>query len=113
MDSISGDPPSRSLRSSFRATTDRYDSDSPAWSPDGKWLYFLSDRNLRSIVGSPWGNYQPEPFLDKKSQIFMLALTRGLRSPFAAADELHQDEGEDKKDEKDADKPDKKDRGKN
>ena len=28
-------------------TTDRYDSYSPAWSRDGKWLYFLSDRNLR------------------------------------------------------------------
>jgi len=100
---------------SFRATTDRYDSSSPGWSRDGKWLYFLSDRNLRSIVGSPWGNYQPEPFLDKKSQIFMLALTKGLRSPFAPDDELHQekDEDEDKKEDRGAAKPDRKKRGKN
>jgi tricorn protease len=26
------------------ATTDRFNSFKPAWSPDGKWLYFLSDR---------------------------------------------------------------------
>jgi len=93
---------------SFRATTDRYDSSSPFWSPDGKWLYFLSDRNLVSIVGSPWGNYQPEPFLDKKTQIFMLALTKGLRSPFAPADELHEEEDEPEKKEKNAGESDKK-----
>ena len=92
----------------FRATTDRYDSRSPIWSPDGKWLYFLSDRNLRSIVGSPWGNYQPEPFLDKKTQIFMLALTKGLRSPFAPADELHEEEDEPETEEQDAGEPGKK-----
>ena len=93
---------------SFRATTDRYDSSSPFWSPDGKWLYFLSDRNLVSIVGSPWGNYQPEPFLDKKTQIFMLALTKGLRSPFAPADELHEEKDEPEKEEKNAGESDKK-----
>src|SRR5262249_25542291 len=64
-------------------------SDSPAWSPDGKWLYFLSDRNLRSLVSSPWGNYQPEPFLDKKTKLYHLPLVKGLRSPFAEPDELH------------------------
>jgi tricorn protease len=48
-------------------TTDRYDSFAPAWSPDGKWLYFLSDRHLQSVVPSPWGTYQPEPFLAKKT----------------------------------------------
>ncbi len=70
-------------------TTDRFDSYSPAWSADGRWLYFLSDRNLKSLVGSPWGSYQPEPFFDKKAKIYMLALTRGQRSPFAPPDELH------------------------
>jgi len=70
-------------------TTDRFDSYSPAWSPDGKWLYLLSDRNLKSIVPSPWGAYAPEPFLDKKSEIFAIALTPGERSPFTPDDELH------------------------
>ena len=36
-------------------TTDRYDSYSPAWSPDGKWLYFLSDRNFVSAGRQPMG----------------------------------------------------------
>ena len=80
------------------ATTDRYDSYSPAWSPDGEWLYFLSDRNLRSIVGSPWGSYQPEPFLDKKTRLYHLALRKGLRSPFAPHDELHDEADEDDED---------------
>src|SRR5262249_32341413 len=70
-------------------TTDRYDSDSPAWSADGQWLYFLSDRNLQTLVPSPWGTYQPEPFFDKKTQIFHVALKPGQRSPFAQQDELH------------------------
>jgi tricorn protease len=88
------------------ATTDRFDSYSPTWSPDGKWLYFFSDRNLRTIVGSPWGNYQPEPFLDKKTRIYHLALREGLRSPFTPRDELHaedDDKKEDKKKEDDTD----------
>ncbi|MEP0842359.1 MAG: PD40 domain-containing protein [Phycisphaerae bacterium] len=73
-------------------TTDRYDSYSPAWSRDGAWLYFLTDRNLRSVVASPWGNYQPEPFLDRKTELFALALKRDtVRSPFAPRDELHED----------------------
>jgi tricorn protease len=83
-------------------TSDRFDSYSPAWSPDGKWLYLLSDRNLKSVVKSPWGNYQPEPFLDKKTRVYQIALTEELRSPFTPADELHPE----KKDKKEPKKKD-------
>ncbi|MBW7904193.1 MAG: PDZ domain-containing protein [Phycisphaerae bacterium] len=86
-------------------TSDRYETYSPAWSADGKWLYVLSDRNLESIVGSPWGNYQPEPYLDKKTKIYHVALTKGLRSPFARPDELHGPDGQKKEDTKDEKKP--------
>jgi tricorn protease len=68
-------------------TTGRYDSYSPYWSPDGHWLYFLSDRNLKSEVTDPWGSYQPEPFLNKKTKVYLIALTEGLRSPWTPPDE--------------------------
>jgi tricorn protease len=77
-------------------TSDRVNSMSPAWSPDGQFLYFLSDRNLRSVVGSPWGTRQPEPYFDKPIKIYCLSLRKGVRSPFKPADELH--ESQDKKD---------------
>jgi tricorn protease len=70
------------------ATSDRYDSVSPTWSRDSQWLYFLSDRNFVSIVGSPWGPRQPEPFYDKQTRIYHLPLVPGARSPFQPPDEL-------------------------
>ena len=70
-------------------TTDRYDSYSPAWSPDGKWLYFLSDRHFESVVRSPWGSRQPEPFFDKQTKIYQVSLKPGERSPFRPDDELY------------------------
>ncbi len=70
-------------------TSDHYNSSSPAWSSDGKWLYFLSDRMLKTTVSSPWGSRQPDPNFDRSTKIYELALTTGLRSPFAPVDELH------------------------
>jgi len=72
-------------------TSDRYDSDSAAWSEDGKWLYFLSDRSLKTTVESPWGPRQPDPHFARPMKIYELALTVGSRSPFLPADELHPD----------------------
>jgi tricorn protease len=79
-------------------TSDRYNSASPAWSSDGKWIYFLSDRMLRTTTRSPWGPREPEPNFDRSMKVYELALTPGPRSPFLPADELHPDEPE-KKDE--------------
>jgi len=73
-------------------TSDRYNSGYPTWSSDGKWLYFVSDRMLRTVVPSPWGPRQPEPFFDHSMKLYQLALTPGLRSPFAPVDELHPDQ---------------------
>ena len=82
-------------------TSDRFNSTNPAWSMDGKWLYFLSDRNLKTTVSSPWGPREPEPHFDRSNKIYQLALVPDLRSPFLPADELHPD-----KSDKDADKKD-------
>jgi len=74
-------------------TSDRVNSLSPAWDPEGKFLYFLSDRNLVSLVGSPWGSRAPTPFFDRTNEIFVVPLTAGLPSPFQPLDELTRGEG--------------------
>jgi tricorn protease len=78
-------------------TTDRFDSGSPAWSPDGEWLYFLSDRNLKTLVRSPWGSRQPDPFLASPTEVYAVALKKDGRFPFQPPDELNR---EPKKDER-------------
>ena len=88
-------------------TSNRFNSENPAWSTDGKWLYFLSDRNLQTTIRSPWGPRAPQPHFDRSVKIYELALVPGLRSPFLPADELHPDNPEKKDAEKkDTEKPD-------
>ena len=84
-------------------TSDRYNSVNPVWSADGKWLYFLSDRNLKTTVSSPWGARQPDPHFDRTVKIYELALTSGLRSPFLPYDELHPESATKKEEDKKAD----------
>jgi tricorn protease len=84
--------------STFDLTTDRANSFNPQWSPDGKFIYFLSDRSFTSLVRSPWGPRQPEPYFDASEKIYHVALKKGTRSPFRESDELEKKE-EDKKEE--------------
>lgn len=79
-------------------TSDRFNSSDPAWSSDGKWLYFLSDRTLKTTVQSVWGARQPEPHFARAVKLYEVALQPYLRSPFLPADELHpeSDKGKDK-----------------
>jgi tricorn protease len=69
-------------------TTDRYESESPSFSSDGKWLYFLSNRNFQPGVGAPWGDRNMGTNFDKRTGIFALALQTGNRFPFKPDDEL-------------------------
>ncbi len=93
-------------------TSDRVNSTDVAWDPGGEFVYFLSDRHLRSLVTSVWGTRQPEPYFDKTFQVFLVPLRKGLRSPFRPDDELQgaedekKEKGPGKKDaeEKDAEK---------
>jgi tricorn protease len=69
-------------------TGDRYPSTSPAFSPDGRWLYFLSARIFTLTNGSPWGDRNMGPVFDKRVGVFALALQPGNRFPFKPDDEL-------------------------
>jgi tricorn protease len=73
-------------------TTDRFDSGRATWSADGEWLYLLSDRNLKTLVRSPWGSRQPDPFLASPTEVYAVALKKDGRFPFAPPDELHPEE---------------------
>ena len=77
-------------------TSDRYIARDAAFSPDGKWLYFLSNRNLQSVVTSPWGQRNPEPFFDRQTKIYAFALDPAARWPFLQKDELQKTEPEKK-----------------
>jgi tricorn protease len=89
-------------------TRDRVESYNPVWSTDGKWIYFLSDRVFQSLVGSPWGPRQPEPFFDKTTKIYSISLRKDGRSPFLPTDELVAAQTEDKDKDKDKEKDKKK-----
>ncbi|MFQ5677187.1 MAG: protease, partial [bacterium] len=96
-------------KTKITVTSDRVDSYSPTWSPDGQWLYFLSDRNFQSLVRSPWGPRQPEPFYDKTTKIYVLSLSKGERFPFQPKDEIFLSKTEkDKKSAKNKDKKEEK-----
>ena len=82
--------------SKFNLTTDRANSFSVKWSPDGKFIYFLSDRSFTTLVGSPWGTRQPEPYWDASEKLYHVSLEKGTRSPFREDDEL-MEKSEDKK----------------
>jgi len=73
---------------SVALTSDRTNSYAPAWDSKGEFIYFLTDRNLQTLVGAPWGNRRPEPFFDKEIEIYQVALRAGVRSPFQPDDEL-------------------------
>lgn len=70
-------------------TSDRYDAEGAAFSPDGQWLYFASSRNFATTGnGSPWGDRNTGPFFGFRAKLYAVALQPGLRSPFAPRDEL-------------------------
>lgn len=69
-------------------TSDKYESFSPAFSTDGQWLYFISNRAFNATPTSPWGDRNMGPVFDKRGQIFALALTPEARFPFSKPNEL-------------------------
>lgn len=71
-------------------TSDRYPTESAAFSRDGDWLYFLADRSYASSVPGPWGDRNTGPYFDRRTRLYGLALHADARFPFAPATELDQ-----------------------
>ncbi|RUO36998.1 peptidase S41 [Aliidiomarina shirensis] len=69
-------------------TSDKYESGSPAFSRDGNWLYFLSDRNFRATPSSPWGDRNLGPMFNNRSLIYAVALKPDACFPFAPPQEV-------------------------
>jgi tricorn protease len=74
--------------------TDRFTDDTdPVWDPDGKYLYFLSDRTINPLLGQiSFG-----AVLDKMTKPYLVMLQAGEKSPFfpAEPEDLDEEEGED------------------
>ncbi len=69
-------------------TTAKFRSLSPSFSPDGKWLYFISDRHFAAAVPDVLGDRAMGTAFDNRSELFALQLVPGTRFPFEREDEL-------------------------
>lgn len=69
-------------------TGGKYSSYNPAFSSDGAWLYFLSDRNFEPTPSSPWGDRNLGPNFDKRTKVYALRLDPDAVFPFTPRDEL-------------------------
>lgn len=82
-------------------TTSKFESYAPAFSADGAWLYFISDRNFNANPGSPWGDRNMGPAFDARGQIFAVQLDPDADFPFDAPSELSKPEDSDASEDED------------
>ena len=94
-----------------KATSGKYSDHDPAFSADGAWLYFISDRNFSPEPGSPWGDRNMGVSFPDRGELHALQLDPEAEFAFSPANELtgeKDDEkassGDDAQDDEDADK---------
>jgi tricorn protease len=85
---------------SRRVTPESFNSQSPAWSPNGELLYFLSNREYQPIVSTIEFDFAT----DRQTGIFAVALRKDVKNPFGIRDDEPGD-GKNAAAEKDQDKP--------
>jgi tricorn protease len=84
-----------------RVTSELFSSNSPAWDPEGKLLYFFSNREFAPQISDIEWNYAG----NRRTGIFALALRKDVASPFAPeSDEVNSGDAKDGK--RDAEKKD-------
>ncbi len=69
-------------------TRGKYESAAPAFSPDGGWLYFISNRTFRPSPSNPWRDRSMGTSFDKRGKIYALQLDPEADFPFRPEDEL-------------------------
>jgi tricorn protease len=84
-----------------RVTGEYFNEYAPAWSPDGNYLYFLSDRQFAPLISTWEWNFAG----NRETGIYTMALRKDVKHPFPPeSDEVtigdKKDEEEDKKDKK-------------
>jgi tricorn protease len=83
---------------SHRITPQSFAAQSPAWSPNGELLYFLSQREYQPIISSIEFNFAT----DRQTGIFAVTLRKDVKNPFGIRDD---EPGEDKDGDAQKDKP--------
>ena len=68
-------------------TPAKYSSYSPVFSPDDRWLYFLSERHF-ATQDSVWRDRMMGPSFDKRTKIYAISLDATARFPFSEQTEL-------------------------
>jgi tricorn protease len=78
---------------------------SPAWDPEGNYLYYFSDREFAPQISSAEWNFAT----DRETSIYVLALRKDVKHPFGPeSDEVTLDKDEEKAEEEKSKKKDKK-----
>ncbi len=87
-----------------RADRPKFSGYSPAFSDDGAWLYFLSDRTFTATPGSPWGNRNMGAAFMERGKVYAVQLDPDAAFPFTRENELTaaKDEDADEADETEA-----------
>ena len=72
-----------------RITPPSSNSRSPAFSPDGLFLYYFNDAQFSSGSNSPYGSRGSEPVYEDGENLYCLPLREGLACPFFSGDEMN------------------------
>jgi tricorn protease len=71
-----------------KGTSGKYRDYAPAFSTDGAWLYFISDRNFNPEPDSPWGDRNMGVSFPDRGEIHALRLDPEAEFPFRQDNEL-------------------------
>ncbi len=78
-----------------KASSSKYHDYAPAFSHDGAWLYFISDRNFTPSPGHPWGDRHMGVDFPETGELHALKLDPEAEFSFTEANELSRPSSED------------------